>query len=191
MAEVAYVRVSDVSQNLDRQLDAFKDMKLKKVFQEKASAKDAQRPELQFCMEWLRDGDVLHVHSMDRLARNLEDMQSIVRTLTDRGVTVKFHKENMSFSGGENAIQKLLFQVMGAFAEFERELIRERQKEGIRAAKAAGKQIGRARKLSDEQVKQLREEADKPDANKSALAEKYGIGRKTLYRYLDTPSKDA
>jgi len=188
MAEAAYVRVSSQDQNLDRQLEAFKDLNLKKVFQEKASAKDAKRPELQFCMEWLRDGDILHVHSMDRLARNLMDLRGIVEDLTARGITIQFHKENMEFKGGESAIQKLLFQVLGAFAEFERELIRERQKEGIRAAKAKGKQIGRAKKLTEEQIKQLRIEAAKSDANKSALAEKYGIGRKTLYRYLDTLS---
>lgn len=189
MAEAAYVRVSSTDQNLDRQKEAFKDLKLKKIFEEKASAKDAKRPELQFCMEWLREGDVLHVHSMDRLARNLMDMRTIVEDLTARGITVQFHKENMTFSGGENAVQKLLFQVMAAFAEFERELIRERQKEGIKAARKAGKQIGRAKKLTDKQISQLMEEANQPDANKSALAEKYGIGRKTLYRYLDSLSK--
>ena len=94
----------------------------------------------------------------------------------------------MEFKRGESAIQKLLFQVMGAFAEFERELRRERQKEGIQAAKAKGKQIGRAKKLTEKQIKQLREEAAEPNANKSVLAKKYGIARKTLYRYLDPPS---
>lgn len=184
MAEVAYVRVSSADQKYDRQLEALKGLDLKKVFKEKASAKDAQRPELQFCMEWLREGDTLHVHSMDRLARNLMDMRTIVEDLTRRRITVQFHKENMTFTGGENAVQKLLFQVMGAFAEFERELIKERQREGIKAARAAGKQIGRAKKLSKEQVLKLKQEASEPDANKSKLAEKYGIGRKTLYRYL-------
>jgi len=184
MAEVAYVRVSSTDQNLDRQLEALKGLELKKVFEEKASAKDAKRPQLQTCLEWLRDGDTLHVHSMDRLARNLMDLRGIVEGLTARGITVRFHKENMVFTGGENAVQKLLFQVLGAFAEFERELIKERQREGIQAAKAKGKQIGRAKKLADKQVAQLKAEACVPDVNKSTLAKKYGIGRKTLYRYL-------
>lgn len=181
MTNVGYIRVSSYSQNTDRQL---REIDLDKTFEEKASAKDSNRPQLVACMEWLRDTDVLHVHSIDRLARNLQDLQHIVQTLTDKGVTVVFHKENLTFSGGASDPMKILMlQMMGAFSEFERSLINERRKEGMAAAKAAGKQIGAKRKLSDADVIQIKSRIA-TGSSKSSLAKEYCISRQTLYSAL-------
>jgi DNA invertase Pin-like site-specific DNA recombinase len=181
MSNVGYIRVSSFSQNTDRQL---RDIDLDKTFEEKASAKDSNRPQLIACMEWLRDGDVLHVHSIDRLARNLQDLQNIVQTLTDKGVTVIFHKENLTFSGeSSDPMKTLMLQMMGAFSEFERALINERRKEGMAAAKAAGKQIGAKRKLSKADVIDIKSRIAS-GASKSSLANEYSISRQTLYSAL-------
>jgi len=179
--DVGYIRVSSFSQNTDRQLDG---IELEKIFEEKASAKDAKRPVLQECIGYLRSGDCLHVHSIDRLARNLMDLQKIVQSLNEKGVSIKFHKENLTFSGSnDNPMNKLMLQMMGAFAEFERALIRERQREGIAQAKKAGKQIGRKKALDDEQVAEIKKRVGAGEA-KSKLAKVYGVSRQTLYTAL-------
>ncbi|MFC1523652.1 recombinase family protein [Thermodesulfobacteriota bacterium] len=175
--DVAYVRVSSVDQNTDRQLNG---MEFERTFTEKASAKDVKRPVLQECFKYLREGDTLHVHSIDRLARNLFDLQDIVTTLTSRGIHIQFHKENLSFTGDDSPMQKLMLQMMGAFSEFERSLIKERQREGIQAAKAAGKQVGAKRKLSPEQVEEIQQRIQQGE-EKKALAKEYGVSRQTLY----------
>ncbi len=179
--DVGYVRVSSYSQNTERQLDG---IELEKVFSEKASAKDAKRPILQECLSYLRNGDCLHVHSIDRLARNLIDLQTTVSSLNEKGVSVTFHKENLTFTGSDNnPMNKLMLQMMGAFAEFERALIKERQREGIAKAKAMGKQIGRKRVLDDEQISEIKIRVDAGEA-KSKLAKEFGVSRQTLYTAL-------
>lgn len=178
--DVGYVRVSSVGQNTDRQLDG---VTLSRVFEEKASAKDAQRPVLQDCIAYVRSGDVLHVHSMDRLARNLDDLRSLVRTLTSKGVVVRFHKEGLTFTGEDSPMANLLLSMLGAVAEFERALIRERQREGIAVAKAAGVYKGRKPMLAPEQVDELRRRAARGE-KKAALAREFGVSRETVYQYL-------
>jgi DNA invertase Pin-like site-specific DNA recombinase len=179
---IGYIRVSTVIQSTERQLDG---ISLHKVFEDKASAKDTNRPQLQACMEYLREGDTLHVHSIDRLARNLRELQEVVTTLNGRGISVQFHKENMLFGGrGDDSYQKLMFQILGAFAEFERSMILERQKEGIAKAKAQGKYKGRKAKLTAEQVRELKAKASEGTISKAQLAREYGISRQTLYSYL-------
>jgi len=131
----------------------------------------------------LRKGDTLHVHSMDRLARNLFDLQKLVGELTGQGVAVQFHKEHLTFTGEENPMATLLLQVMGAIAQFERSLIKERQREGIAVAKAKGKQVGAKPKLTSEQVAEIRQRITE-GAFKSDLAKEYGISRQTLYASL-------
>ncbi len=179
MADIGYIRVSSVDQNTDRQLA---DIKLKKIFTDKCSGKDTVRPRLMELLDWVRDGDTIHIHSIDRLARNLKDLQSLVEEITSKGVTLKFHKENLTFSGDDSAIQKLMLQMMGAFAEFERSLIRERQREGIKAAKDAGKQIGAKPKLAKSDVREIKKRIKKGEG-KASLAREYGISRQTLYNY--------
>jgi len=177
---IGYVRVSSVDQNLDRQLGG---EEMDKIFEEKASAKAANRPKLQECIQYLRSGDTLHIHSIDRLARNIVDLQSIVRILNDKGVTVHFHKEGLTFTGNDDAMSKLMLSMMGAFAEFERSLIKERQLEGIKAAQEKGVKFGRAASLNEDQIAEIkgRVEAGEP---KTALAREYGVSRQTLYAAL-------
>lgn len=178
---IGYIRVSTLDQNTERQLA---DIELNKIFEDKASGKDTKRPALDECLSYTREGDTLLVHSIDRLARNLEDLQKIVRELTGKGVSIRFMKENLSFQAGEdNPLQTLMFQMLGAFAQFERALIRERQREGIALAKQEGRPLGRAKALSETQEQELRDKA-KQGANKQALAREYGISRQTLYRII-------
>lgn len=180
-AKVGYIRVSSVTQKTDRQLEG---VDLDKVFEEKASAKDAKRPQLQACLEWLREGDELHIHSLDRLARNLLDLQQIVEELTGKGVVLVSHKEGLRFTGEDDPMSKLLLQMMGAVAEFERALIKERQKEGIAAYKKKGGRMGPKPKLTYEQLKELHRMALSNEMNKTELARHFGISRETLYKYL-------
>jgi DNA invertase Pin-like site-specific DNA recombinase len=177
---IGYVRVSSLDQNAERQLDG---IQLDKKFIDKASGKDVKRPQLQAALDYARDGDVLVVHSMDRLARNLDDLRRIVMELTARGVVVEFVKENLTFTGEDSAISKLLLSVMGAFAEFERALIRERQREGITLAKKAGVYKGRKPSLTPERAAELRARAAHGE-KKAHLAREFGISRETLYSYL-------
>lgn len=177
MPQIGYIRVSAVDQNTDRQLA---EVELDKVFEEKASAKDAKRPQLQECLEWLRPGDTLHVHSIDRLARNLVDLLAIIKTLTAKGVAVQFHKEGLAFTGDNHPMQQLQLSMLGAVAEFERALIRERQREGIAAAKAQGRKLGAPTKLGPEQIEQIRAKLA-AGASKKAVAQEFGISRTTLY----------
>lgn len=178
---VGYKRVSSVDQNEMRQLDG---IELDKVFTDKASGKDTKRPQLQRTLEFLREGDTLIVHSMDRLARNLDDLRSLVLTLTKRGVSVQFVKESLTFTGEDSPLSTLLLSVMGAFAEFERSLIRERQREGIAIAKAKGNVYkGRKPSLSTDRATELCKRANAGE-NKAKLAREFGISRAALYVYL-------
>lgn len=180
---VGYVRVSSVEQNLDRQLAAIGEVDM--LFQDKQSGKDRTRRGLASLIGYVRQGDVVKVASMDRLARSLIDLQQIVDDLVAKGAQVKFVKENQAYGGGEpDSMSWLMLQVLGAFAEFERNLIRERQAEGIRLAKAAGKYKGRARKLTPEQLRQAQEKIDE-GISKARIARDLGVGRSTLYRALE------
>lgn len=176
---VGYRRVSTVDQNTDRQLDG---AELDKVFTDKASGKDANRPELARALEYVRDGDTLVVHSMDRLARNLEDLLRLVRELTGQGVKVEFVKENLTFAGDDSAMSTLLLSMLGAVAAFERSMILERQREGIALAKAAGKYKGRKAALTDEQADALRVRLAAGESV-TALAKELGVSRQTVYNY--------
>lgn len=185
MARVGYTRVSSEAQNLDRQLDG---IALDKVFADKVSGKNTQRPKLDELLHYVRDGDTVVVHSMDRLARNLDDLRQLVRGLTDRGVRVEFVKENLTFTGDDSPMATLLLSIMGSFAEFERALIRERQMEGIAQAKKRGVYTGRKKALTNEQVVDIRDRINDGEA-KSALAREYGISRETLYQHLRTQDR--
>ncbi|MGP1718238.1 MAG: recombinase family protein [Methylophilus sp.] len=155
------------------------------MYTDQASGKDTARPQLQEALKHCRKGDTLIVHSMDRLARNLDDLRAIVKELTDRGVAVQFVKESMTFTGEDSPMSKLMLSVMGAFAEFERSLIKERQREGIAIAKTKGVYAGRKPTLSDDQAAELvAKDKANGQKNRAALAREYGISRETLYQYL-------
>ncbi len=177
---VGYIRVSSFDQNPDRQLA---DIPLDRVFTDKASGKNTQRTELEALMRFVREGDTVIVHSLDRLARNLDDLRQIVHTLTQKGIKIQFIKENLLFTGEDSPMANLLLSVMGAFAESERTLIRERQREGIALAKRRGAYKGRKKALSPAQVLELKE-AIGAGKKKASIARKFGISRETLYQYL-------
>lgn len=177
---VGYIRVSTIDQSTNRQLDG---VELDKIFEDKASGKDTNRPALKEALTYVRTGDALIIHSMDRLSRNLVDLLTLVKKLTGRGVAVRFEKEQLTFTGEPNAMQDLQLAVMGAVAQFERSLIKERQAEGIAAAKKKGKHLGRKSKLTSEQREQVRTRAA-AGADKSALAKEFGISRASIYNQL-------
>ena len=179
---IGYVRVSSLDQNPGRQLEL---VRADKVFVDMASGKDIRRPQLEALLDFVREGDVVAVHSMDRLARNLDDLRRLVQGLVRRGVRVEFVKEGLHFTGEDSPMAQLLLSVMGAFAEFERALIRERQREGIALAKLRGAYRGRKKKLSAEQGAELRRRAAAGE-NKAQLAREFGVSRETLYQYLKT-----
>jgi DNA invertase Pin-like site-specific DNA recombinase len=183
---VGYVRVSTVDQNTIRQLDS---IDVDRTFTDKASGKNVLRPQLDEMIAYVRDGDTVIVHSMDRLARNLDDLRHLVRVLTGKGVRVEFVKESLTFTGEDSPMATLLLSMMGAFAEFERALIRERQREGIAAAKQrGGVYTGRKPALTTEQAQQLRERVAAGE-QKSTLARELGVSRETVYSYLRHPGR--
>lgn len=179
---IGYVRVSSFDQNPERQLEQ---VQVDKVFTDKASGKDTQRPELDALLSFVRDGDTVVVHSMDRLARNLDDLRRLVQKLTKRGVRIEFAKECLTFTGEDSPMANLMLSVMGAFAEFERALIRERQREGIALAKQRGAYRGRKKSLNEPQIVELKRRITEGE-QKAAVARDYGISRETLYQYLRT-----
>lgn len=177
---IGYIRVSSLDQSPDRQLDG---QALDRVFSDHASGRDINRPALAAMLDFARDGDTIIVHSMDRLARNLDDLRRLVRDLTTRGIKLKFIKEGISFTGDDSPMSNLLLSVMGAFAEFERSLIRERQREGIALAKKRGAYRGRKKVLSADRIRELAVRVAAGE-KKAALAREYKISRETLYQYL-------
>lgn len=176
---VGYIRVSSLDQNTERQLDG---IELDKLFMDKASGKDVHRPQLKAALDYLRDGDVVVVHSMDRLARNLVDLRTLVDGLTGRGIQVEFVKEDLRFTGDDSNVSRLMLSIMGAVAEFERAMLKERQREGIALAKKKGLYKGRKPSLTPERVQLLRARIAAGE-KKAALAREFGISRETLYQY--------
>jgi DNA invertase Pin-like site-specific DNA recombinase len=177
---IGYVRVSTVDQNGLRQLEG---QVLDRVFTDKASGRDIARPQLTELLRFVRDRDAVVVHSMDRLARNLDDLRALVQGLTRRGVRVEFVKEQLVFTGEDSPMPNLMLSVMGASAEFERSLIRERQREGIALAKQRGAYKGRKKTLTPERAAELVQRAGS-GIPKVILARDYGISRETVYQYL-------
>lgn len=180
---VGYVRVSSDDQNLARQLDAIGNVD--RIFSDKVSggSRDA-RTALNECLTYIRDGDTVRVASMDRLARSLRDMRDIVDEIIGKGAAVHFIKEGQTYSPDRNdPLAQLMLHMLAAFAEFERALIRERQAEGIRIAKAEGRYRGRARKLTAGQLEDARQ-LIATGIPKAEVARRYGVDRTTLYRAL-------
>jgi DNA invertase Pin-like site-specific DNA recombinase len=180
---IGYVRVSTFDQNPERQLE---NIQVDRTFMDKASGKDIKRPQFEAMMSFIREGDTLVVHSMDRLARNLDDLRRVVQTLTHKGICIEFVKEHLTFTGEDSPMATLMLSVMGAFAEFERALIRERQREGIALAKQRGAYRGRKKSLSEEQILQLQSRVNAGE-KKAQVARDFAISRETLYQYLRIP----
>ena len=180
MAQVGYIRVSTVDQNTDRQLEG---LTLDETFTDRISGKSLDRPALQEMLRFVRKGDEVLVHSMDRLARNLGDLLHLVKTLTGKGVRVTFRKEALTFTGEDSPVATLMLSIIGAVASFERSMILERQREGIAIAKTKGAYKGGKPKLSADQVAQVCQRALAGE-KKAELARQFGISRETLYSYL-------
>ena len=176
---IGYIRVSSEDQNTARQLEG---LELDKVYTDTLSGKDMFRPQLQNLLEYIREGDTLIVHSMDRLARNLDDLRALVNKLTASHITVRFMKEGLTFTGDDSPMSKLLLSVMGAVAEFERAHIRERQQEGIRLAKLKNVYKGRTPKLNQEQIALLYERF-RLGHKKTHIARDFNICSETLYKH--------
>jgi DNA invertase Pin-like site-specific DNA recombinase len=179
---IGYKRCSTIEQNTARQLEG---VQVDKVFEDHASGKDTARPQLQAALEWAREGDVLVVHSMDRLARNLADLLRVVSDLTARGVRVEFVKESLVFTGEDSPMATLMLSIMGAVASFERAMILDRQREGVAIAKARGVYKGRAPAIRAGNGKQQAAERLVAEGKGPAeVARELGVSRQTVYSWL-------
>ncbi len=178
MAKVGYIRVSSQDQNTERQLDG---ITLDKVFVDKVSGATTDRPQLQAMLEYVREGDTIVVHSIDRLARSLVDLLKLVEELTQRGVHICFDKERLEFTGEDNASQNLMLQMMGAVAQFERSMIKERQREGIAKAKQNGVYKGRAKTIDDQLI---RDAMGQEGASFRKVAAELGVSLSTVQRAM-------
>lgn len=181
---LGYRRVSTLEQNTDRQLDGFK---LDLEFEDKVSGKSMERPKLQELMRTAYRGDIVIVHSMDRLARNLIDLKTIVTKLVESGAQVQFVTEKLTFSGKADPYSELMLNMMGSFAEFERQLIKSRQLEGIAIRKAAGlyKGVGRKRSITDDQIAEIKTRVAEGE-KKTKIAKDMKISRESIYKLLKT-----
>lgn len=176
-----YKRVSTTDQNTERQL---LDIVCDRAYIEKISGKNTDRPELQAMLLNIRAGDVVNVHSMDRLARNTKDLLNLVEEITAKGAEIVFHKENLTFAADkQDPYQKMMMTMLGAVAELERSILLERQREGIAVAKAKGKYKGGKNKLTDGQVTELNM-LHKQGMPIARIAKQFKITRPTVYSYL-------
>ena len=181
---IAYVRVSTEDQNTARQIEALASINADKTFEDKASGKDTGRPQLQAALSHMREGDTFVIYSIDRLSRSLIDLVTTVKSLSARGIEVRFIKENLTFKPGtSDHMSNLILSIMGSLAEWEREIIRERQAQGIAIAKAKGLYKGRKASLTSEQVQELQSLAVE-GVNVSELSRKFEVSRPTVYKYL-------
>jgi len=179
---IGYRRVSSVDQNTVRQLDG---IAIDEVFEDKVSGKDTNRPALQAMLKHARKGDTVVCHSMDRLARNLDDLRKLVKELTGKGVKVQFVKESLTFTGEDTPMSTLLLNMLGSVAEFERAIIGERQREGVQLAKQRGAYKGRKQEMTPERVEEIKRRVEAGET-KAAIARDMKISRETVYQYLKT-----
>ncbi len=176
---IGYIRVSSEGQNTDRQLDG---IVLDKRFTDKVSGASKDRPQLNACLQYIRQGDTLHIHSIDRLARSLRDLQELVDGLVSRGITIIFHTERLTFTNEENPVSTMMLQMLGMIAQFERTLTRKRQQEGIAIAKSKGKHCGRPTidyTRRDEAI-----ELCKQGNNISQISRAMNLSRASIYKLL-------
>lgn len=176
---VGYIRVSSAGQNTDRQLDG---MVLDRVFIDKISGAMRDRPELNACLAYVRSGDTLHIHSIDRLARSLRDLQEIVDSLIARGITIVFESERLTFTNEDNPVSTMMLQMLGMIAQFERTLTRKRQREGIEIAKAKGKPNGRPK--LDYSLRPKAQELLLKGYNKAQISKQLGLSRPSIDKLL-------
>jgi DNA invertase Pin-like site-specific DNA recombinase len=177
---IGYIRVSTVDQNPERQLEG---IELDKKFIEYASGTTLKRPKLEELLNYVRDDDIVIVHSMDRLARNVKDLRQLIDDFLLRNIQVQFIKENLIFTAEKSPISNLILTIMGAIAEFEHSILKERQAEGILIAKKKGKYTGRKKCMNNEKIEMLKNEMN-TRKSKLQIASELGISRASLYKYL-------
>ncbi len=187
MADIAYLRVSTVDQNTDRQLIE-SGITFDKTFIDKCSGGSIQRPALTELKDFVRNDDTIHVHSIDRLARNLVDLKLLINDWNNQGITIKFHKEGLSFNaGGTDHMSELMLNMLGAVAQFELSMIQERRQEGIEKAKAAGKYKGRpTNELKHQRIAELRSQG----VSLRNVAKEVGVSLSTVQRALAANEKE-
>jgi DNA invertase Pin-like site-specific DNA recombinase len=176
MSKIGYTRVSTLDQSTDRQ-----ELGDIRIFEDKASGKSTDRPALQEMLAYIREGDEVVVYSIDRLARNLRDLEDIIKEVNSKGASVTFLTEKLTFSGSDDAMSTLMLQMMGAFSQFERSMIRKRQAEGIAAAKAKGKDSpykGRKQSIDRKVVLKMLDAGE----GMTAVAKALGVSRQSIYR---------
>jgi DNA invertase Pin-like site-specific DNA recombinase len=176
MSKIGYTRVSSLDQSTDRQ-----ELGDIRIFEDKASGKSTDRPALQEMLAYIREGDEVVVYSIDRLARNLRDLEDIIKEVNGKGASVTFLTEKLTFSGSDDAMSTLMLQMMGAFSQFERSMIRKRQAEGIAAAKAKGVDSpykGRKQSIDRKVVIKMLDAGE----GMTAVANALGVSRQSIYR---------
>lgn len=181
---IAYVRVSSVDQNEARQVEALKKFEIEKWFSEKISGKNTNRPKFKEMMEFVREGDDVYIHEFSRLARSTKDLLDIIDTLNEKGVHLHSNKENLDTSTPQG---RMMVTVIAAINEFERAIILERQREGIKIAKENGVYKGGHPKEIDKALySDLLRKYQSRQITKAEFAKKLGISRPTLDKYLKT-----
>lgn len=178
--QIAYIRVSTIEQNEQRQVEAMQQYNIEKWFIEKVSAKDTNRPKLQEMLDYAREGDTIHIHDFSRLARSTKDLLDIVERLNHKGITLISNKENIDTS---TPTGKLMLTMIGAINEFERTNLLERQKEGIAIAKRNGKYKGR-KPVTIPDFEKHYQRYMKREISKSQLAKNLNISRPTLDKLI-------
>jgi len=183
---IGYARVSTGEQKMDLQLDALEEAGCERIYKETMSGAAKNRPELEKCLDSLRDKDTLIVWRLDRFGRSLKDLVAKMETLEEKGVDFVSLTEGIDTTTAQG---KLTFHVFGALAEFERELGRERTMAGLRAARERGRVGGRPRALSEEDIPELQALMKDPDVSAQQICERFGVSKATLYRYVGPNGK--
>lgn len=190
MANFAYIRVSTIQQNTERQYHAMKGIAIDKWYEEKKSGKNEDRERLKEMLEYAREGDHVYVASLDRLGRNLIGILKMVEDLRERGVVLHCLKEGYVLGAEKNALQEAFFQMMGVLAQLERNIMLERQAEAYAAARAAGKQIGRGKSKRRQDSEEFVIEALKNGHQPAKIARAHKISRTSVYRIRDQAIKE-
>jgi len=182
---IGYARVSTVDQVLDMQVDALKNAGCERIYKDKSLGRGFNRSQLKECLNALREGDELVVWKLDRLGRSIKNLIETVQELNQNGVEFKSLIENLDTSSSDGKLVFDVFDVFDVLAEFERNLISERTKEGLEAARKRGRKGGRPKKLSAEKIKMAKKLLKDPEQTVKGVAEMLGVGRNTLYRNLN------
>lgn len=185
---IGYARVSTRDQKPHLQIDALHQAGCERIFEETASGAKRERPELKATLDFMREGDTLVVWKLDRLARSTRQLLETVEHLEQRGIGLKILTQNIDTTspGG-----RLTFTVFSAISEFEREIIRERTRAGLDAARSRGRTGGRPKALSEKDLKQARALLTDPEITVEDVARRLGVGASTLYRYLPAARQSA